>query len=79
MQYNIMGPRTCCAPCAAGLSGFWDDLTGAGKAVGGAVLDAASEKVDAELVQLKATLASTALLSFIGAATGTILLIRALR
>lgn len=61
------------------LSGFWDNFTSAGQAVGESVLDAAGVEADKALFDLKATLGTTAILAFIGAATGTYLVIRNLR
>ncbi len=77
MTYPRTGVKLTRQP--ASMAGFWDNFTSAGQAVGGSILDAASTEMDKALFDLKATLGTTAILAFIGAATGTYLVIRNIR
>lgn len=62
-----------------GIGSFWDDLTNAGEIIADVTIDKAQTALDRELIELKATLATTAMLSLVGATCGVWLLLRDLR
>lgn len=62
-----------------GIGSFWDDVTNVGEVLADVTIDKAGTVLDRELLELKATLGTTAMLSLVGAVTGTWLLLRSLR
>jgi hypothetical protein len=62
-----------------GIGSFWDDLTNVGEVLTDVAIDKASTALDRELLELKATLATTATLSLISASCGVWLLFKSLQ